>query len=186
MSGPSDTQPAGVTWTVAFVSAAALGFEISLMRLLLVAGWHHFAFLVISMVLLGLGASGTALCLARTWVMPRAGRVLWVLALATASSMPLCTALVQHVPVEARIELFKHLRSLLKPNGRILLTTGCMNGGIEFELVNLIHAATEGWGRLPDKDEMLQQLSAAGFERNSAINLLPGDKYYAFTGYRPV
>ena len=93
---------------------------------------------------------------------------------------------IYYFPVEERIELFKHLRGLLKPNGRILLTTGCMNGGIEFELVNLIHATTKGWGRLPDKDEMLQQLSAAGFERNSAINLLPGDKYYAFTGYRPV
>ena len=103
MSGPSEMQPAGVTWTVALVSAAALGFEISLMRLLLVAGWHHFAFLVISVVLLGLGASGTALCLGRTRLMPRAGGVLWVLALATASSMPLCTVLAQYVPVEARI-----------------------------------------------------------------------------------
>jgi SAM-dependent methyltransferase len=92
---------------------------------------------------------------------------------------------IYYFPVEERIELFKYLRGLLKPNGRILLTTGCMNGGIEFELVNLIHATTRGWGRLPDKDEMLQQLSAAGFQRNSAINLLPGNKYYAFTGYRP-
>lgn len=92
---------------------------------------------------------------------------------------------IYYFPVEERIELFRHLRSLLNTNGRILLTTGCMNGSIEFELVNLIHAATKGWGRLPDKNEMLQQLSEAGFERNSAINLIPGNKYYAFTGYRP-
>jgi len=87
--------------------------------------------------------------------------------------------------VEERIELFTHLRSLLKSDGRILLTTGCLGGGIEFELVNLIHATTKGWGRLPYKNEMLQQLFAAGFERNFAINLIPGDKYYAFIGYKP-
>lgn len=92
---------------------------------------------------------------------------------------------IYYFPVEERIELFRHLLSLLKPGGRIVLTTGCLNGGIEFEVVNLIHAATKGWGRLPDKDEMLQQLSVAGFEHTSAINLLPGNKYYAFTGYRP-
>ncbi len=92
---------------------------------------------------------------------------------------------IYYFPVEERIELFRHLRELLKPNGRILLTTGCRNGSIEFELVNLIHAATKGWGRLPDKDEMLKQLSEAGFERNCATDLIPGNKYYAFTGYRP-
>ncbi len=69
-----------------------------------------------------------------------------------------------------------------KPSGRILLTTGCRNGSIEFELVNLIHAATKGWGRLPDKGEMLQQLLVAGFERNCATDLIPGNKYYAYTG----
>ena len=92
---------------------------------------------------------------------------------------------IYYFPVEERVDLFRHLRSLLKPNGRIVLTTGCMNGSIEFELVNLIHAATKGWGRLPDINEMLQQLSEAGFDRNSAISLVPGNKYYAFTGYRP-
>ena len=45
---------------VALVSGAVLLFELSLMRLLLVAVAHHFAFLVISVVLLGYGASGDA------------------------------------------------------------------------------------------------------------------------------
>ena len=92
---------------------------------------------------------------------------------------------IYYFPVEERIELLRHLRSLLRPNGRILVTTGCMNGSIEFELVNLIHSSTKGWGRLPDRDEMLRQLSAAGFERNSAKELIPGNKYYAFIGHCP-
>lgn len=92
---------------------------------------------------------------------------------------------IYYFPVEERVALSAHLRDLLNPNGMIVITTGCMNGGIEFELVNLIHATTKGWGRLPHRDEMLRQLSEAGFERNSARNLLPGNGYYAFIGYKP-
>ena len=103
MSPASDAQHARVAWTVGLVSAALLGFEIALMRILLVGGWHHFAFLVISMVMLGLGVSGTVLCLGRDHVMPRAAGALWVLTLATAASMPLCTQLAQLIPVEARM-----------------------------------------------------------------------------------
>lgn len=93
---------------------------------------------------------------------------------------------IYYFPVEERVQLLQHLKSLLKPNGRIVITTGCVNGSIEFELVNLIHASTREWGRLPDREEMLYQMSEAGFERNLAIDLLPGSKYYAFTGFRPV
>jgi SAM-dependent methyltransferase len=92
---------------------------------------------------------------------------------------------IYYFPVNERVALFTHLRHLIKPGGRILLTTGCMNGGIEFELVNLIHSTTKGWGRLPYKDEMLEQLTDAGFEQNSAKSLIPGDQYYAFVGHVP-
>lgn len=95
-------RPVRLIWVVWFVSAAVLGFEISLMRMLLVASWHHFAFLVISVVLLGFGASGTALFLLRSWVVPRGETVLFVLALTTAAAIPICSAIAQHVPIEAR------------------------------------------------------------------------------------
>lgn len=42
-------------------SVAVLSLEISLTRLLSVAQWHHFAFMVVSMALLGFGASGSFL-----------------------------------------------------------------------------------------------------------------------------
>jgi len=90
---------------------------------------------------------------------------------------------IYYFPVQERIELLRHLRDLLGPNGRILLTTGCAGGSIEFELVNLIHASTRGWGRLPGKDELLQQMTVAGFERACAMELIPGNKYYAFVGH---
>jgi len=96
--------PAGPAWLpVAFVSAGVLAFEVVVMRLLLIASWHHFAFLVISIALLGSGAGGAALCLGRRWLLPRAGPVLMILSAATAVSMPVCVALSGLVPLEARL-----------------------------------------------------------------------------------
>lgn len=95
--------PRRVTWAVFFVSAGVLGYEVGLMRVLLVASWHHFAFLVISLALLGFGASGTVLSLLRVPVLRRSESVLDALVLATAVLMPVCAAVVQQIPVEARI-----------------------------------------------------------------------------------
>lgn len=51
---------------VLLVSAAAIGYEILLMRLLAIVQWHHFAWMIISLALLGYGASGTAIALLRS------------------------------------------------------------------------------------------------------------------------
>lgn len=50
---------------VAIVSAAALADEILLTRFFGIVHWHHFAYMMISLALLGFGASGTFLALAR-------------------------------------------------------------------------------------------------------------------------
>jgi hypothetical protein len=50
---------------VALTSGAALAYEILLIRLFSIVEWHHLAFLIISLALLGYGASGTLLALAR-------------------------------------------------------------------------------------------------------------------------
>ena len=52
----------GRTWLSLFLlSAATLAFEINLTRLFSVAQFYHLAFMIVSIALLGLGASGTAL-----------------------------------------------------------------------------------------------------------------------------
>lgn len=58
---------------VLLLSAAALAYEILLMRHFSIALWHHFAYMVISLALLGYGASGTFLGLARRWLVRRFG-----------------------------------------------------------------------------------------------------------------
>ena len=53
------------------LSAAVIGYEILLMRLFSIVLWHHFAYMIISLALLGYGASGTFIALARTWLLRR-------------------------------------------------------------------------------------------------------------------
>ena len=50
---------------LALVSASVLAYEIALVRIFAIVHWHHFAFMVISMALLGFGASGMALAFLR-------------------------------------------------------------------------------------------------------------------------
>jgi hypothetical protein len=56
---------------VALVSGAALGYEVLLTRLFTIIQWHHFAYMIISLALLGFGASGTFLSYAQDWLLAR-------------------------------------------------------------------------------------------------------------------
>jgi hypothetical protein len=73
--------------TLFLISVATLTFEITLTRLFSVAQFYHFAFMIVSIALLGFGASGTALT-----IFPRLGRsdprrALGLLGLATGISI---------------------------------------------------------------------------------------------------
>ena len=65
---------------LALVSAATIALELALMRALSLRFWSHFAYMVISVALLGFGASGTALTLLRRRVLARP--MTWLCALA--------------------------------------------------------------------------------------------------------
>lgn len=58
----ADAQP---RLSIALISAAVLAYEILLMALFSLIQWHHFAFMVVSVALLGFGASGSFLALTR-------------------------------------------------------------------------------------------------------------------------
>src|SRR5919107_3263459 len=47
------------------LAGAALAYEVLLARLFSILLWHHFAYMIISVALLGIGASGTFLAFAR-------------------------------------------------------------------------------------------------------------------------
>ena len=83
---------------VALLSASALGYEILLTRLLAIVQWHHFAFLVISIALLGFGASGAFLVVMGERIRLSAGPFLALSALGLAVAAPACFAIAQRVP----------------------------------------------------------------------------------------
>jgi len=83
---------------VALTSAAVLGLELVLMRGLSISHWHHFAYMIISVALLGFGVSGTFIALARRVLLRRARLWMAVFALLLAGSVPVCFHLSQRVP----------------------------------------------------------------------------------------
>lgn len=82
------------------VSAATLAYQIALMRVFSITGWHHFAYMVISIALLGFGASGTLLSLARRRLLERFPAAFAGASAAFALSIPLCFSLAQRIPFD--------------------------------------------------------------------------------------
>ena len=58
---PAKAAPLGLLAAVLLISCAAIAYEILLMRVLSIVQWHHFAWMIISLALLGYGASGSAI-----------------------------------------------------------------------------------------------------------------------------
>ena len=58
-------------FSIFLISAAAISYEILLIRLLSIIQWHHFVSMIISLALLGYGASGSFVALTQKWAVPR-------------------------------------------------------------------------------------------------------------------
>ena len=84
---------------ISLVSAGVIGLEIVLLRLYAIAQWHHFAFMIISIALLGYGASGTVLALARRWLLPRFLAAWQVNAVVFGLTAMACPALAKEIPL---------------------------------------------------------------------------------------
>jgi hypothetical protein len=78
-------------------SASAISFEIILTRIFSIALWYHFAFMVISMAMLGLGLSGT---LQSIFPSLRKERLLGIYAMGLGISIPLGCLLLRLVPFD--------------------------------------------------------------------------------------
>jgi SAM-dependent methyltransferase len=86
---------------ILLISTAAVAYEILLIRILSIVQWHHFAWMIISLALLGYGASGTVIALARAWLVPRFEQAFAGGALLFSVAMVLCLVLGQRVPFNA-------------------------------------------------------------------------------------
>jgi len=81
-------------------SASVLAYEILLMRLLSISLWYHFAYMVISLALLGFGAAGSFLFLLSRRVYRNMDAWLVILAGAASLSFPLAFSLSQQISLD--------------------------------------------------------------------------------------
>ena len=88
--------------TVGLISLAVIGLELAAMRALSLRFWHHFAYMVISVALLGFGASGTAVTLLRRRILVNPRRWLCGLSMGFALSVPATYWAAQHVPLNVQ------------------------------------------------------------------------------------
>lgn len=86
---------------VAALSAAALGYELLLLRLFAIIQWHHFAYLSISVALLGIGAAGTFVTLARRPLLAAYPYSFSLAGVAFAVATVACFAAAERVPFNA-------------------------------------------------------------------------------------
>ncbi len=83
---------------ISVLSAAIITYEIVLMRLYSIVQWHHFAFMMISIALLGYGISGSFLALTRGWLLQRFLAAWQTSAILFGITAVLAFALAQRVP----------------------------------------------------------------------------------------
>jgi hypothetical protein len=89
-------------WLSLFLLAAAtLTFEINLTRLFSVAQFYHFAFMIVSIALLGYGASGTVLAIFPTLQQGKPAQSLGCLAFATGVSILVAYLLTNWLPFDS-------------------------------------------------------------------------------------
>ncbi len=87
--------------SVALLSASALAYEILLMRLFTIIQWHHFAYMVIGLALLGYGISGTLVSIFKRQLLNNFARIYISCLLAFAVASVMGYLLAQTIPFNA-------------------------------------------------------------------------------------
>ena len=91
----------GVFIAVALLSAGVLGYEILLARLLAIVHWHHFAYMIIAVALLGFGAAGSLVAVLQRPLLRHFRWTFGGAALGFGAGAPLAFALAQSLPFNA-------------------------------------------------------------------------------------
>ena len=91
----------GVFIAVALLSGGVLGYEILLARLLAIVHWHHFAYMIIAVALLGFGAAGSLVAVLQQPLLKHFRWTFGIAALGFGAGAPLAFALAQSLPFNA-------------------------------------------------------------------------------------
>ena len=103
-----DHTPTPPLASIFILSASALAYEVLLIRLFSIVHWHHFAFMVISIALLGYGVSGSLITVFRRWLLDHYDRVFITNILLFGLSSIACFIVVQQLPFNTLEILWDH------------------------------------------------------------------------------
>jgi cyclopropane fatty-acyl-phospholipid synthase-like methyltransferase len=88
---------------------------------------------------------------------------------------------IYYFPLAERVPLLEKLSSLLKPGGRLLVTTSCQGGSPGMRVLDLWTSGTAGFGPLPLPGELAAQMRDAGLVDIDVRRAIPGEQYFALT-----
>jgi spermidine synthase len=91
----SNTSIAGVSVSISLLSVAIIAFQLSLIQILSIVQWYHFAYMVISVALLGFGAAGTTLSFAKKFLIEKSELFLPRLMILSGLAMTISVSLAQ-------------------------------------------------------------------------------------------
>ena len=87
--------------SIALLSGCVLAYEVLLMRLFSIIQWHHFAYMVIGLALLGYGMSGTLVSIFQNRLSARYEKLYIACITLFGISSIVCFLLAQHIPFNA-------------------------------------------------------------------------------------
>ena len=102
--------------SIFLLAGSIIAYEIVLVRLFSIAQWHHFAHMVISLALLGFGASGSVIALTQRFLNRHFHTVYTTSGVLYAISAVCCFATIQHIP-------FNPFMLVWQPSQIVLLCT---------------------------------------------------------------
>ena len=106
-----------VTVSISLLSVAIIAFQLSLIQILSIVQWYHFAYMVISVALLGFGAAGTFLSLSKNFLLKKSELLLPALIILSGLAMAVSVSIAQAEPIRYDSYLlfadYSHLWKLL-------------------------------------------------------------------------
>ncbi|NNJ52563.1 MAG: hypothetical protein HKP17_05290 [Ignavibacteriaceae bacterium] len=91
----SEIHPVKLSFSVALLSVSLIAYQIVLIQILSIVQWYHFAYMIISVAMLGFGAAGTALSLFKKKLLENSEIVLPVLIVVSSLLMAVSVSLSQ-------------------------------------------------------------------------------------------
>lgn len=131
---------------ISLLSVSIIAFQLALMQILSLIQWNHFAYLVISIALLGFGASGTMLSMFRSWFIRHSGTMIPLLMLLSGLFMGLTVLFTREFLSEFDSYLLFNQPGQVKKllHACLLYTLPFFFGGGALGLIYTIHSGEIG------------------------------------------